>query len=205
MKLLAALSETPIGRAIMAYTADLPRWTAANVLFAIALAPTLLAFYLGDFLLAILLSFPALLALSGQCHAFAQTAEGRAPRWRDLLRANIPVTLALWGVLALPTLALLFNPPLIVFGLLCGIIVVGLLVSPFALCLPHLMPVGVWRNALVLAIHFPIVALGLLVLIGVFVAVAVATRGALIIALPALWASIAVFSTHQLIQDASHP
>lgn len=206
MKILATLTETPIGRAIIAYFADLPRWTVANIGFAVALAPTLLAAYIGDFLLAILLAFPALFALSGQAHAFAQTVEGRAPRWRDLLRANLPLTLTLWASLALPLILLLLNPPPIFFGLLCIILVILLLIVPFALCLSHLTSTGfwlTWRNAFILAIHFPIVALGLLVLIFIFAAAVVATKGALIIALPALWVSIAVYSTHQLLHDSS--
>jgi hypothetical protein len=206
LKLLTPLAETPIGRAIIAYFADLPRWTVANIGFAIALAPAFLAFYLDDFLLAILLSFPAFFALSGQCYAFAQTVEGRAPRWRDLFRLNVPLTLSLWAALALPLIALPFNPPPIFFAALCILIVFVLLVAPFVLCLPHLLPIGiglVWRNALVLAIHFPMVALGLLVLIAIIAAIIVAAKGALIIALPALWVSIAIFSTHQLIGDSS--
>lgn len=206
MKYLAPLAETPIGRAIIAYFADLPRWTVANIAFALALAPSLLAFYIGDFLLAILLAFPAFFALSSQAHAFAQTVEGRAPRWRDFLRANLPASLTIWAALALPLILLLLDPPTIFFGFLCVIIVILLLIIPFALCLSHLMSTSLsltWRNALVLAIHFPIVALGLLVLIFIFAAVIIATKGALIIALPALWVSIAVYSTHQLLHDLS--
>jgi len=208
MKFLAPLAETPIGRALIAYAADLPRWTAANILFALALAPSLLAFYLGDFLLTILLAFPALFALSGQCRALAPVTEGRAPHWSDFLRANFFVALSLWAALAVPLVLLLLNPPTIFFGLLCIIVVILLLVAPFILCLPALLPIGVrlvWRNALVLAIHAPIVALGLVVLMGILAAVIIASRGALIIALPALWSSIAIFSTHQLLRDLSPP
>ncbi len=206
MKILTTLYETPIGRAIVAYFADLPRWTVANTLFTLALVPSLLAFYLDDFLLAILLTFPAFFALSGQCHALAKTVESRAPRWQDLFHAKLLLTITLWCALALPMTALLFNPAPIFFGILCVVVVLVLLVAPFVLCLPHLLPIGirlVWRNALVLAIHFPIVALGLLVLVAIFAAVTIATRGALIIALPALWSSITVFSTHQLLHDSA--
>jgi hypothetical protein len=202
MKILALLAETPIGRAILAYFADLPRWTLANIAFAIALAPALLAVYLDDLLLAALLAFPALFALAGQCHAFALAAEGRVPRWRHLLPASLPLTLALWAALALPFILLLLNPPPILFGLLCALLVVALLVAPFALCLPAAMPARL-RGAFVLAVHFPIVALGLLVLVALFAALAAATRGALLVALPALWSAIAAFSTHQLLHDAA--
>lgn len=202
MKILAPLAETPIGRAILAYFADLPRWTLANIAFAIALAPALLAVYLDDLLLAALLAFPALFALAGQCHAFALAAEGRVPRWRHLLPASLPLTLALWAALALPFILLLLNPPPILFGLLCALLVVVLLVAPFALCLPAAMPARL-RGAFVLAVHFPIVALGLLVLVALFAALAAATRGALLVALPALWSAIAAFSTHQLLHDAA--
>lgn len=202
MKILAILAETPIGRAILAYFADLPRWTLANIAFAIALAPALLAFYLDDLLLAALLAFPALFALAGQCHAFALAAEGRVPRWRHLLPASLPLTLALWAALALPLILLLLNPPPILFGLLCALLVVALLVTPFALCFPPPMPARLrLRNAFVLAVHFPIVALGLLVLVALFAALAAATRGALLVALPALWSAIAAFSTHQLLHS----
>jgi hypothetical protein len=61
--------------------------------------------------------------------------------------------------------------------------------------------VQAWRNAFIMAVHYPVVALGL-VLLGVLTAWAVAASGgALIIALPALWAAIAVYTVDDLIRS----
>ncbi|KXK52201.1 MAG: hypothetical protein UZ13_01453 [Chloroflexi bacterium OLB13] len=76
------------------------------------------------------------------------------------------------------------------------------MIGVFALCVPSLLDsegVQLWRNALVLAVHYPIVALGLLALMAVGAWAIWLTRGALILVVPPLWSLIAAFTTQDRI------
>ena len=82
MRLLQALSETALGRAVIAYVFDLPRWTLANILFAAALIPAYFVLTQELLLTVGVATLPAALVLAGMINmAASQTAED-APRLR---------------------------------------------------------------------------------------------------------------------------
>jgi hypothetical protein len=204
MRIFHALSETPIGRALLAYFFDLPRWTLANILLALSLAPALLALVQGlsDWIAA--LSFLAAMVSAGMVNMASRQADGDAPRWRGVFcnSATYLTAFVLWagGVIAL---ALLFrDPPIVVFVVICAFALAFFMIGAFALFVPSLLNVRgllVWRNALVLAAVNPVVALGLLALLAVAGWSIWISRGALILAAPAVWVLIGVFTVHDRI------
>jgi hypothetical protein len=210
-RLADVLPGTPIGRALLAFWRDLPLWVACNLALGVAVAPPVVAALGGQLALAPALSFPAVALVAGVAEAAAIAAEGGAPRLAHLARGASPVALSVWAALALVAGSFLLNAPALVVALQCAVAVVALMLAPFALCLPPLTtrrPALVWRNALVLAVRAPWVALGLLAL-ATLVGWAVAlSRGALLVALPSLWVVVAVFSTRDLARAAGprpHP
>jgi hypothetical protein len=188
-----ALQESPIGRALLAYWADLPLWTLGNITLAVSLFPAFTAWLLGSIPLAILLSFPAAFVAEGITNAAALSARDQHPRWRDLLHGRYPAALSVWALLAVILLSFGFDTPLFVFIIQCVIALVSLMLSPFALCVSVLHPTPlrlVWRNAFVLAVHFPMIALGLLALAFLMGWLVVLSKGTLGLVMPALWVCI---------------
>jgi hypothetical protein len=205
MSLWKALSETPIGRALIAYFLDLPRWTLVNLLFALALTPAFLAALSGISGWTGLLTFPVVPVSAGMINMAAREASEAAPRWRDILThpATYIVTVVLWLVLVVALALLLADLPLVVIFIMCALVLALLLIGVFALFIPALLKVKsglAWRNGLMLAVHYPIVALGLLALLVVGAWAVWITRGALLLLIPALWTMIAVFSVQDRIQ-----
>lgn len=204
MRILHALSETPIGRALVTYFFDLPRWTLANLLLAVALVPALFAALRGTPELIAVFCLPAALVSAGLVNMASRQASGDAPRWRDTLRYpdTYIVAFALWAV-GVVLLALLFsNPPDVAFFVLCAVLLALYMIGVFALFLPALLQVKgglVWRNALLLAVVYPVVGLGLLALLAVAAWAVWVSRGGLLLVTPALWTMIAVFSVHDRI------
>lgn len=204
MRIIHSLTETPIGRALLAYFFDLPRWTLANVLLALALAPALLALLQGLTGLIGLMCFPAAMVSAGMINMAARQANEGTPRWRDVFSsfATYLTAAIVWAGVVI-VLALLFrDPPPVVFFSLCALVLAFLMIGVIALFVPPLLKVKgrlVWRNALVLAVLNPIVALGLLALLAVGAWAVWISRGALILAIPALWTLIAAFSVHDRI------
>lgn len=200
MKLLGVLRETPIGRALIAYFVDLPRWVLLNALFALVLAPSLLAVVRGEITLALALSFPPAVVLAGLVRLLSVTLDGRAPQWALLWQEKrvYLVVLSVWAVSVLAGLLLL--TPLLYMAVVPAVVI--LLLAPLAITGAARLNSTLgdaWRNALVLAVHNPIVALGL-VLLGLAAAWGIsASGGALVFALPALWAAIAVYTVDDLI------
>ena len=213
MRILHALSETPIGRALAAYFFDLPRWTLVNVLLALSLAPALLAALSGTPESIGVFCLPAALVSAGMVNMAARQAGEDAPRWRDTLRYpdTYLVAFLLW-VVGVVALALLFSdPPAVVFFAICAVALGLFMVGVFALFLPALLRVKgllVWRNALLLAVVYPVVALGVLALLAVGGWAVWVSRGGLLLVAPSLWTMIAVFSVHDRInalkQTARH-
>lgn len=202
MKRFDVLYETPIGRALAAYFFDLPRWTLFNVIFALALAPSLLAVLNGEFALALVLSFPPAFVMVGLIRHLSMTAENRAPRWSSLWAdvRGYRVVLSVWGASILVGLILL--TPLLYVAVVPAVIV--LFLAPLAICSSERLHVGIphaWRNAFIMAVHYPVVALGLVLLAVLSVCGVVLSRGALVIVLPALWAAISVYTVDDLIQS----
>jgi hypothetical protein len=204
MHLWKTLSDTSIGRALIAYFLDLPRWTLVNVVFALALTPAFLAAlnsvsgWIG------LLAFPVVPVSAGMINMAAREALEEAPRWHDTLDhpATYIAACMLWLVLVIVLALLLSDPPLIVFFSLCMIALAVMMVGVFALFIPALLKVKgmlVWRNTLVLTVHYPMVGLGLLALLVVGVWAVWISRGALVLLIPALWVMIAVFSVEDRI------
>lgn len=210
MRIFHALSETAIGRALLAYFFDLPRWTLANALLALAFAPALLALVQGhsDWIAA--LCFPAAMVSAGMVNMASRQADGDAPRWRGVFSnsATYLAAFILWagGVIAL---ALLFrDPPMVVFVIICALALAFFMIGVFALFVPPLLNVRgllVWRNALVLAVVNPIVALGLLALLAVAAWAVWISRGALVFCVPAVWVLIGVFAVHDRISAFQSP
>jgi hypothetical protein len=200
MKLLGVLRETPIGRALIAYFVDLPRWALLNALFGLALVPSLFAVVRGEIALALVLSFPPAAVLAGLVRLLSVTLNGRAPQWSQLWQEKLVygVVLSAWGASVLS--ALLLFTPLLYVAVVPAVVI--LLLTPLAICGAARLNVSfvdAWRNALVMAVHYPVVALGL-VLLGLLTAWGIsASGGALVFALPALWAAIAVYSVDDLI------
>ena len=204
MRIFHALSETPIGRALIAYFFDLPRWTLANILLAVALAPALLALLQGAYAWVSVLCLPAALVSAGMVNMAARQAGEAAPRWRDSLRYPDAylVAFVLWAAGVVTLALLLSDPPAVFFFIICAVALALLMIGVFALFLPSLLQVKgvlVWRNALVLAVLYPVVALGLLALLAVGAWAVWVSKGGLILVVPALWAMIAVFSVHDRI------
>lgn len=200
MKFFRLLQETTIGRAVIAYFIDLPRWVLLNIAFAAALIPSLLAIIQGELALALVFSFPAALVLTWQIRLLSVTTDGRQPRWSMLwtdLRGYL-VVLSAWVICVLAGLALL--TPLYFVAVIPMLLV--LLFAPVAICGSACLNVSftqAWRNALVIAVHHPIIALGIVVFGGVMVWGVSISGGALIVALPTLWAAIAVYTVDDLI------
>lgn len=204
MHLIHSLSDTPIGRALAAYFFGLPRWTLANVVFAASLLPALLALLDGAFELIVPSSFPGVVAGAAIINMAAREATSKAARWRDMFShpAAYIAAAVFWLVLLVVSQLLFTNSPLIVIGVVCAVALMLLMIGVFALCAPALLDIEgllVWRNALVLAVHNPIVALGLLALMAVGIWSIWFTRGALLLVIPSLWALIATFSSQDRI------
>lgn len=203
-RLVHALSDTPVGRALLACFFDLPRWALMNLLFIAALTGALLAWIGGRMEWAGLLTLPAALVVAAMVNMAARQATGDAPRWRDVMAwpATWLVAFGVWAVGLLGLAMLLADPPPIVFFTVAAVLLGLLMIGVFALCLPALLNVSgllVWRNALVLAVANPITALGLLALLAVAGWAAWVTRGGLLLVTPALWTLIAVFTVHDRI------
>ena len=204
MYILKALSDTPIGRALVAYFFDLPRWTLVNILFAASLTPAFLALLNGAVGWIALLTFPAVPVSAAMINMAARETSEEAPRWHDTLAhpATYITACALWLVLVVVLTWLLSDPPLIVFFIICAVALAVLMIGVFALFAPALLKVKgvlVWRNALVLAVHYPMIGLGLLALLAVGGWAVWISRGALLLLVPALWTMIAVFSVQDRI------
>ena len=204
MYILKALSDTPIGRALIAYFFDLPRWTLVNILFAASLTPAFLALLNGAVGWIGLLTFPVVMVSAGMINMAAREVIEEIPRWRDALThpATYLTAFTIWVGLIVVLTVLLADPPMIVFFIICAIALALLMVSVCALFTPALLKakgVLVWRNALVLAVHYPMVALGLVALLAVGGWVVWISRGTLLLLVPALWTMIAVFSVQDRI------
>lgn len=204
MRLVHALSDTPVGRALLACFFDLPRWALANLLFVAALAGALLAGSRGVTAWALLLTLPAALVLGAMVNMAARQADGRAPRWRDVAAypATFLVAFGVWAVGISALALLLADPPPLVFFAVCALLLGLLMIGVFALCLPALLHVNgllIWRNALVLAVVNPVTALGLLALLAVAGWAAWVTRGGGLLVVPSLWVLVAVFTVHDRI------
>ncbi|MCC7449880.1 MAG: hypothetical protein IT324_20845 [Anaerolineae bacterium] len=196
-----ALQESPIGQALLAYWDDLPLWMFGNIALAVSLLPAFTAWLIGSNLLAILLSFPAAFMTAGIANVAALSARDQHPRWRDLWRGRYPVALSVWALLAVILLTFGFDTPMFVFIIQCVIALISLMLSPFALCISVLHPTPlrlVWRNALVLAVHFPMIALGLLALAFLMGWIVVLSKGALWLVMPALWICVAMHTTDDI-------
>jgi hypothetical protein len=172
-----------------------------NIAFALALAPSLLAALRGELALALGMSFPAALVLAGMVRLLCAAAEGRPPYfrllWEDVRLYGVMLTV--WGACVVAGLALL--TPLLYVAVVPALVFA--LLAPLVVCVGARLKVGValaWRNAFVLAVHFPVVALGLVMLGGIVAWGISASGGALIVALPALWAVIAVYTVDELIR-----
>jgi hypothetical protein len=207
MDLVKALSLTPIGRALIAYFFDLPVWTLMNILFAVSLLPfvwSLLngisAWWIG------LLSFPVVVVSAGIVNMAAREVKEDTPRWRNLFTAlpTYSVAFTIWAGLIIALTLLMSELPTVLFFIISALVLALLMICVFALFMPVLLNVRsrlAWHNALVFAVHYPIVALGLLALLVVGAWIVWISRGALVLLVPALWIVIAVFSVQDRIHD----
>lgn len=195
------LTTTPVGRALLAFWEEPPLWLGANILLAASLLPSGAALLLGYFLPALVLSFPAALVAAGMVNVAAQSLEGQATGRRGfaLSEGHVAAALSAWAGLAAMAASFFIPTPALLFGLQCFVAALLLLLAPFVLCLPALFPVGLsltWRNALVIAVHSPMVALGLPALGLILGWLVVLSRGALLLVVPALWVSLAIHTIY---------
>jgi hypothetical protein len=199
MRIIQSLSETSLGRALLAYFYDLPRWTLANALFAVALLPAALSLISGLTAALPLATLPLVPVLAGMINITAQQVAENAPRSRDAF--TYPVTLTtvfvVWAVAAV-SLTLALNGVSVMMVFIIGIALLSaLMVGVFGIFLPSQMKITsrlVWRNALVLAVSNPITGFGLLVLAGVGIWSIWISKGALILIVPSLWVIMAAFT-----------
>ena len=202
MRLVHYLQETTIGRALIAYFVDLPRWVLLNLAFSVTLLPSAFAFILGQTALALILTFPAAWVLAAMIRLFANTTDDRVASW-SLLWTNIgsyKVVFSAWLCLVIAGLCLL--TPLYIVAVIPMVLV--LMLAPMAISNAECLPVTfweAWRNAFVMTVHYPIVALGVVLFGGLMAWGISVSGGALIVALPALWAAIAVYTVHDLINS----
>jgi hypothetical protein len=201
VKLLQTLRETTIGRALLAYYDDLPRWTLVSLAFALALVPSGLAAARGEIALALGFSFPAAVVMAGLVRLLTITLDGSAPRWAHLWAAGgvYRATLTGWGACVLAGFALL-TPLLVVLAVPALMLV---MIAVQVMLVSARLPGSVrqaWRNAFVIALRYPIVALGLVGLAVVAAWGIVQSGGALLVALPALWAAIAVYAVDDVVR-----
>lgn len=199
MRLLHSLSETPLGRALLAYFYDLPRWTVANILFAVALLPAALALLNGLTAAVPLATLPLVPVVAGMINITARQVAESAPRSRDALAYPVTLTtvFVVWVIsAALITLMLIGVSLAVVF--MIGVLLLSLLmVGVFGIFLPSQMKIKsrlAWRNAVVLAVSNPITGLGLLMLAGVGIWGIWISKGALILVIPAVWVIMAAFT-----------
>jgi hypothetical protein len=205
MYILHALSETALGRALVAYMFDLPRWTLANILFAIALLPAYLAFTHELWLGIGVATLPAVPVVGGMINVAASQTADNAPRLRDAFA--YPTTLLtvfiVWVGMVIAQLLLVASASLAAVFVI-GILLFSLLmIGVFALYLPSQLKVNsllTWRNALVLSVSNPIVALGLLALGGIGIWAVWVSKGALIVVMPALWIILAAYTVDDRIK-----
>lgn len=199
MSILRSLSETFIGRALIADFADLPRWTLANLIFALALLPAYLALINGQWLAVAAVTLPVVPVITGMINMAAGTVTGGKPRLRDVwaFRSALFAVFAVWLGAAFVLTLLLAGMPLVLV-IIAGIGLLFLLViGVFAIYLPSQLKVEgllIWRNALVLAASYPVVGLGLVALGAIAIWLVAISKGALIIVVPSLWVVLGAFT-----------
>ncbi len=199
MRLIHALSDTALGQALLAYLFDMPRWTLANLVFAVALLPAALALLNGLTTAVPLATLPVVPVLAGMINITARQVAENAPRSRDAFAYPVTLTtvFSVWAVVAASlTLALNGMANGLVF-IVAIVLLSTLMIGVFAIFLPSQLKVNsrlVWRNALVLAVSNPVTGLGLLVLAGVGGWSIWISKGALILVVPALWVIMAAFT-----------
>ena len=204
MSIFKALGETPVGQALIAFWHDLPFWFLLGALLALALLPALYFWQQGAVALAVLLTCPAAFVLSGIARAFAQTVAERPPRWDAFRGQHLRAGLSVWCALALVALTFAHPAPAPIFWLQCGVAAFLLLLAPLVLCGSALLgtpPLASWRNGLVMAVHRPQVAVGLVALAVLLAWAAFGENVLLSLLVPGLWISIAVYSTSSLLQQ----
>jgi hypothetical protein len=206
MNIVRGLSATPIGRALIDYFFDLPRWALLNIMFAISLLPVFWTLVNGiPDQRVILMTFPVVIVISGMVNISAIAAAEAAPRLQEMFAypATLITTVMIWaGVMAI-LLLFTIELPVIVLLIICGLVLALLMIGVFALFIPVMLEVKgwlVWRNALVLTVHYPMVALGLLALLVVGIWTIWISRGALVVVVPALWMMIAAYSVQDRIK-----
>ncbi len=172
-------------------------WVVGNILFASSLVPGALAFFSDNWLLMVLLSILPIFVLASVAAAMSKPVLEKAPRWSDMQDVNYKAVLAVW--LAVVVSGGLFAIPGIVVQSIVAILVI--ILAPIMLCLPILHPMtfrSIWRNAFVIAVHFPIYALGFPALAVIFGWLISVTGGASLIVLPTLWLAIVMVSLQEI-------
>lgn len=205
MRLVQSLSETALGRALIAYFFDLPRWTLANVLFALALLPAYLALINGLMLGVAMATLPAVPVLAGMINIAASHTAENAPRLRAALAysSTLFTVFAVW-IGTVISLTMLLAGVSLVAVFVIGILMFSLLlIGVFAVYMPSQLKVDgllIWRNALVLAVGNPIIGLGLLALGGAGVWAVWISKGALIVVVPSLWVVLTAYTVDDRIK-----
>ncbi len=199
MHLLQSLSETALGRALIAYFFDLPRWTLANILFTAALLPAYLALTGGYYAIGVMVTLPVVPVIAGMVNMAASQTLENAPRLKAMFAypATLITVFAVWLGTVLLSMLLLVGMPIAIVFLIGFALFTLLLIGVFAIYLPSQLKVNgrlIWRNALVLAVSNPIIGLGMLFLGGIGLWAVWMSKGALIVVMPALWVLMVAFT-----------
>ncbi len=203
--MIKAILETPVGRAFRIFWDDLLMWVIGNILFASSLVPGALALFSNNLLLMVLLSILPIFVLASVAAIMAKPLRETAPRWSDMQKVTYKAVFSVW-LAVIASAGLFALPGLVVQSI---VVVLVIILSPIALLLPNIYPTNMrstWRNAFVVAVHFPIYALGFPALAFIFGWLISVTSGALLIVLPALWLVIVLVSLQEMskqIQNAS--
>lgn len=204
MALRKLLNEFTVGKALLAFIDDIVLWIVANIVFSISAVPFLIALSLGQFSLAAVLTFPALFCLAGILQAASATSGRRTPTYRLLLPSDLTLVLAAWiGIVATVVLLdVVAGTILQMFG--AALLATWLLLLPFVFYSAAVWSTSLpdsWRNAVVMAVHYPIYAIGYLVLAAMCIGLILITRGSFAILMTSIWALIVVFATDELVTN----
>lgn len=201
MALRKLLNDSTVGKALLAFVDDIVLWIVANIVFSVSAVPFLIALSLGQYSLAAIYSFPALFCLAGIIHAASVTSCRQTPTYRMLIPSDLKLVLAAWIGIVGAVFLLEAMAGTVLQMIAAALLMSCLLLLPFAIYSASVWSTKLsdtWRNAAVMAVHYPIYAIGYLVLAAMCLALIVITRGSFSILVTSIWALIVVFATDEI-------
>lgn len=203
-RIINFLSQTSVGRGIVAFWDDLPLWVGLNTILVVVSAPCVFVMWRGWGVGALVLTAFPIIVLWSIANITRETIDGKVANLRHAFDGNVLVALALWAATMLIGGLFMVAGSFMVIVLACVITVVIALFVPHLLGLPATYTAkfgAALRNALVMAVHYPVTSLGLAVFAALLAWLSVWTRGSLLVVAPTLWLLIAAHCTHELTQE----